>query len=748
MKQKTTNQPQKTNFRPAAELTGSHEDGASLAPPPLQFKRADPGKKWGVDQFFEEYQATPETASLSAEEQAHFKNYADRAQIYLSRPNMKWTDGVLTGQMFADAALQTYLKYGKDMSKVVPVEFALTQGQFESHLGVTGRSADKNPFNVGEYDSHTADWVSRIENPAQGIAMFYDLMAEDYLSVRTPEELLQEGNFVNETGNRYASNQNYEKDLRTQIGYVESYINKNGGQHSADNKTPAPTPASDRKQGTVTASKLNVRKGSSTDYDTVEQLSRGETVTVFSEKNGWFLIGKQRWVSARFIQVKAENNHSETTPENAVEYTTGGPDLDRNSGSRVHNRWINKGEDSAYTTAFNDTIENKIAAVFGEGYSRAKVLKEIADAEAQGNHDNAAELRAKLFTANIYNVVDTLDVENNSLYKKGGGKTYCNIYAYDVVTAMGGYLPRVWWTSAYEKEFVKAADKGLTYDKAVKYADTVREMNANSLTKWMAHIGKKYFGWEKAADMKTAQAAADSGQLVIILAANKVSTRSGHVNVILPQTEQRKAKTENNEFLPLQSQAGGSNFKHKAHYAWWKDANHKDGAAWIATGKADSPIMTPEELGVKIPAPEQTAENSDKIPGIKDKKAENQNEEKTSWWAETMDWLEEGVEDVTDFMADGWGDLTELFTFEKKDAEKAKVKDIPTAAGMVTATALNVRKNGNKNAEKNGTALNKGTKVLIYEEKNGWYRIGNQKWVSAKYILKSNSTGANTDVPA
>ena len=50
-----------------------------------------------------------------------------------------------------------------------------------------------------------------------------------------------------------------------------------------------------------------------------------------------------------------------------------------------------------------------------------------------------------MFQCHQYAIVETLNVTASARYQPGSGKTYCNIYAYDFVTAMGGYLPRVWW---------------------------------------------------------------------------------------------------------------------------------------------------------------------------------------------------------------------------------------------------------------------------------------------------------------
>ncbi|MCI0581046.1 MAG: hypothetical protein L0332_18575 [Chloroflexi bacterium] len=196
-----------------------------------------------------------------------------------------------------------------------------------------------------------------------------------------------------------------------------------------------------------------------------------------------------------------------------------------------------------------------------------------------------------------YALVETLNVTSSPRYEPAG-KTYCNIYAYDFVVAMGGYLPRVWWYDEAWKEIEKGAEiitpaeleqlkkegkstKGVI---APVYAETVFEENANGLNLWIRAHGAQ-FGWREETDMTTAQEAANSGHIAVLLAANKSASESGHISVILAESDDYQAvrdKTTGKVTLPLQSQAGRTNFKYgQRPYQWWSDKDHKDGAAWI-----------------------------------------------------------------------------------------------------------------------------------------------------------------------
>ncbi len=247
---------------------------------------------------------------------------------------------------------------------------------------------------------------------------------------------------------------------------------------------------------------------------------------------------------------------------------------------------------------------------------------EVAD--YAGRPDVAEKIRDLMFQCHQYAIVETLNVTSSARYEPGGGKTYCNIYAYDFVTAMGGYLPRVWWM---DKEWTKiqggaeivtpAELKRMKKEKedvsnvvAPEYGVTVHEMNANALTAWMHKTGSTEFGWSEASDMDSAQTAANTGSIVILLAANKVASKSGHVSVVLAESGAHTAhrdETTGAVVVPLQSQAGSKNFKYSAEPGapgstakeWWKDSKHKDGAAWIFDGATQGALVTPEEMGME-----------------------------------------------------------------------------------------------------------------------------------------------------
>jgi hypothetical protein len=98
--------------------------------------------------------------------------------------------------------------------------------------------------------------------------------------------------------------------------------------------------------------------------------------------------------------------------------------------------------------------------------------------------------------------------------------------------------------------------------------------------------------------MTEAQRQANSGELVIISAANQSAARSGHINVMMPETDGNAAArdAEGHVERPMQSQAGRNNFEYQtSRTAWWQDASHRNGAAWVFEGERDSDLLTPEQ---------------------------------------------------------------------------------------------------------------------------------------------------------
>jgi hypothetical protein len=144
-----------------------------------------------------------------------FTDYEKRANVYLSQKKFKKSP--IKGFMLATSAKDAFLSTGI----FLPVELALAQAQIESTMGTKGRSPSTNPFNIGEYDSHTA---MQFNSTYDGIKAYYSYMTSNYLKCK-PIDLLFK-NFSNCSGYRYASSPNYEKELSILYFSVKKTIDK------------------------------------------------------------------------------------------------------------------------------------------------------------------------------------------------------------------------------------------------------------------------------------------------------------------------------------------------------------------------------------------------------------------------------------------------------------------------------------------------------------------------------------------
>lgn len=184
-----------------------------------------------------------------------------------------------------------------------------------------------------------------------------------------------------------------------------------------------------------------------------------------------------------------------------------------------------------------------------------------------------AELCAEL-TA----IIDWLGVEDpaHKRYQPRDGLTFCNIYAHDYCHLAGAYLPRVWWTPGA----LLAIGQGREVEP--KYGATIEEVRANGLFRWLRDFGPQ-FGWRQTGTLEKLQLHADQGGLGLIVARRKEDGRSGHIVVVAPETETRRAvrAADGQVTGPLQSQAGARNACYTNKAGWWTGAQFAESGFWI-----------------------------------------------------------------------------------------------------------------------------------------------------------------------
>ena len=198
----------------------------------------------------------------------------------------------------------------------------------------------------------------------------------------------------------------------------------------------------------------------------------------------------------------------------------------------------------------------------------------LGEANRPVRSDGGPENRAK----SVLKIINYLDSENSQhlRYQPKQKTTYCNIYAYDICYLAGVYLPRVWWT---DKALLQIKDD---LEIPVQYAKTVREMTANMLLDWFDDYGT-LFGWKRVFDLDVLQAAANNGEVCIIVAQRKNLNHSGHITVVAPEHDGLGAlRNSAGEVLrPLESQAGRENHRFFVNTRrWWQGGNFRNHGFW------------------------------------------------------------------------------------------------------------------------------------------------------------------------
>ena len=188
--------------------------------------------------------------------------------------------------------------------------------------------------------------------------------------------------------------------------------------------------------------------------------------------------------------------------------------------------------------------------------------------------DAPAELKISLLGIVKWIAVDK---PANKRYQPIPTSTFCNIYAHDYCTLAGVYFPRVWWTQS------AIAKLALNQTVPPLYGNTIEEMRANALFRWLRDFGDR-FGWRQTGNLTNLQNAANIGGIGMIIARRKDDGRSGHVVMVVPENEAGSAKRDaaGNVTAPLQSQAGSRNFQFgNGNPNWWLGEQFAEHAFWI-----------------------------------------------------------------------------------------------------------------------------------------------------------------------
>lgn len=105
------------------------------------------------------------------------------------------------------------------------LKFALAQGHIESHFGTKGIAAKTNSvFNIGSWDGVSADQINKsgkgYSHPDKSVIPYLEKLRTSYLVGKTEKDLFKK--FINNKGQRYASNPNYEHQLKRIYDNIDS----------------------------------------------------------------------------------------------------------------------------------------------------------------------------------------------------------------------------------------------------------------------------------------------------------------------------------------------------------------------------------------------------------------------------------------------------------------------------------------------------------------------------------------------
>ena len=136
-------------------------------------------------------------------------------------------------------------------------------------------------------------------------------------------------------------------------------------------------------------------------------------------------------------------------------------------------------------------------------------------------------------------VINQFNVTKRKRYQKTESSTFCNIFSWDVMSAMGCDLPH--WVK-------DGAPAGVGEEGA-------REMTANATYDWLAEYGQSY-GW-RAVTAEESQERADAGYPTVAVWKNPDSGKSGHIMVVRPQNNKFRYSADEG---PVIAQAGLDNY--------------------------------------------------------------------------------------------------------------------------------------------------------------------------------------------
>jgi hypothetical protein len=176
--------------------------------------------------------------------------------------------------------------------------------------------------------------------------------------------------------------------------------------------------------------------------------------------------------------------------------------------------------------------------------------------------------------SSIEKLIHKLNVSENFRYQKDEADTYCNVYAFDFCFFARVYVPRLRWTDLAIEQLEKGQEVPLVFD------ETVKALYSNYCYDWFVASSEK-FGWKRIHDADELQLKVnENGGVGVLIAKRFIIHKSGHIVVVVPETETEKAfRVDGKVVYPLQSQAGLNNYNYFSENRkdWWNNKDPENG---------------------------------------------------------------------------------------------------------------------------------------------------------------------------
>ena len=139
--------------------------------------------------------------------QEGYRTYVEICDAFISKNNPNPLG--ITGEMMVKGAKGAFDRYKRYVAPELALSQLVLEGGIKNGNTNSRPIRTKNPFNVGNVDTGANIFHNDVQT---GIDAYYNLIAKNYLGKgRSAKDLLN--NFVNKSGNRYATAPNYERIL-------------------------------------------------------------------------------------------------------------------------------------------------------------------------------------------------------------------------------------------------------------------------------------------------------------------------------------------------------------------------------------------------------------------------------------------------------------------------------------------------------------------------------------------------------